>query len=81
MKMVYVYCNYEGVIAVFTKWAEALDALKRDCEDDCLYLDWDAIKAECEERAYKKGDNSWDDVLWCDTEEQTDGIIYQRPLN
>ena len=81
MKMVYVYENYGEIVAVFSKWADALKALKEDCEDDFIYLDWDEIKTEAEQRAYKKGDDNWLDVLWCDEEERTNGIIYQRPLN
>jgi len=81
MKMVYVYFNYNEIVAVFTKWTDALKAFKEDCEDDNIYLDWDAIKAECEERAYKKGDENWADVLWIDSEGETEGVIYQRPLN
>ena len=81
MKMVYVYKNYDEIVAVFSKWEDALEALKKDCEDDLIYLDWDEIKTEAESRAYKKGDDNWLDVLWCDEEERTNGIIYQRPLN
>lgn len=81
MKMVYVYYNYNEIVAVFTKWVDALKAFKEDCEDDGIYLDWDRIKAECKERAYKKGDENWVDVLWIDSEGEIDGVIYQRPLN